>query len=175
MPAPTVAEVRARVSTDITDAALQALIDSEWQAVERAAGKEASRTRTFAALGAREIVLDAPAQSVTSVSEQAKGPESDPVALAAGDYRLRAGRYLDRLDSGPNPASWWGARVEVAYVPEVDANVRKRVTIDLVQLRVDFGAYDTESTEGWKGSRKDYRARRRAILREVNESRTPIA
>ena len=170
---PTLSEVRARVETDLDDATLRTLIDGEVESLEREAGGE-TETETQFASGLKQIVLKRRAASITSINERGTAT-ADPVTLSANDWRTVGNYGLRRLTDGDNPASHWGAEVVIAYVPEIDSNLRDRVVFDLVQLAVEFRAFDEEETGDWKGKQKDYNKRRKAVLAQVSEGRGLIS
>ena len=166
---PNLAEVRARVETDLDDATLQTIIDAEIEALQREAGGE-TETETQFASGLKKIVLHRQPVSITSINERGT-LTADAITLAANDWR-QIGLYgLYRLTDGTNPAASWGAEVVIAYVPELDTALRDRVVFDLVQLAVEFRAFDSEEVADWKGTQKDFKQRREAILAQVSEGR----
>jgi len=170
---PTLAEVRVRVETDLDDATLQTLIDGEVESLQREAGRE-TETETQFASGLKQIVLHRKPASITSINERGT-LTADPITLAVDDWR-QIGQYgLYRLADGTNPAANWGAEVVVAYVPELDTTLRNRVVFDLVQLAVEFRAFDSEEAGDWKGTQKDFKKRREAILAQVSEDRGLIS
>ena len=170
---PTLAETRARVETDLDDATLQTIIDAEIEALQREAGRE-TETETQFASGLKQIVLKRLAASITSINERGTAT-ADPVTLASDDWRQVGNYGVRRLTDGANPASHWGAEVVIAYVPEIDSHLRDRVVFDLVQLAVEFRAFDEEETGDWKGKQKDYNKRRKAVLAQVSEGRGLIS
>ena len=166
---PTLAEVRARVETDLDDATLQTLVDGEVEALEREAGG-ITETETQYASGLKKIVLSRKPNSITSIVERIT-LTADPITLATDDWR-QTGQYgLFRVSDGTNPASRWGAEVVIAYVPELDTNLRDRIVFDLVQMAVEFRAFDEETAGDWKGLQKDYKKRRKAVLEQLTEGR----
>lgn len=171
---PTLAEVRARVETDLDDATLQTLVDGEIESLEREAGGE-TETETQFASGLKKIILHRQPASITSINERGT-LTSDPVTLVTDDWR-QIGQYgLFRLTDGTNPAASWGAEVVIVYVPELDATLRDRVVFDLVQLAVEFRAFDEEEIgKDWKGVQKDWIKRRKAVLAQVSEGRGLIS
>ena len=171
---PTLAEVRARVETDLDDATLQTLLDGEVESLAREAGGE-TETETQFASGLKQIVLKRIPASITSINERGTAT-ADPITLATDDWR-QVGQYgLRRLTDGANPAAHWGAEVVISYVPELDNNLRDRVVFDLVQLAVEFRAFDEEELgKSWKGVQKDWVKRRKAVLAQVSEGRGLIS
>lgn len=169
----TLADVRGRVETDFDDDALQRILDAAVEDVNRHAGDASTETETFRAFGAPGIALSRPATEITEITEIASR-HADPVVLAADDFR-RSGDYrLVRLTSGTNPAPCWGFEVVVDYVPDADPALRDRVTLDVVQMDVEFRAYGTEKEGDWSGSQADHDDRRTAKLAEIREGRSPL-
>lgn len=166
---PTVAEVRARVETDLDDATLQTLIDAELEALDREAGG-ATAAETKLASGLKQIILRRKPDSITGITERFTA-DSDAVALASNDWRQVGLHTVRRLTDGDNPASAWGAEVVVSYVPEIDQALRDRIVFDLVQLSVEFRAFDAEEAGDWKGTQKDFDTRRKAVLAQLTEGR----
>jgi len=169
---PELAEVRARVETDLDDATLQTIIDAEIESLEREVGG-ASAVQTTQVSGLRMFVLNRKPESITSITER-RTYESDVVALSANDYRLIGGYSLRRLSDGDNPASTWGEEVVVSYAPEIDQNLRDRVIFDLVQIAVEFRAFETEEIgDDYKRSETSgaLAERRRVLIAQVHEGR----
>ncbi len=166
---PRLAEVRARVETDLDDATLQTIVDGEIESLQREAGKE-TETETQYASGLKKIVLKRLPKSITSIKERVT-LTADEVTLATDDWRQTGLYGLFRVTDGTNPASRWGAEVVIAYVPEIDTNLRDRIVFDLVQMAVEFRAFDEETAGDWKGLQKDYENRRKAVLEQLTEGR----
>lgn len=166
---PTLAEVRARVETDLDDATLQTLIDAELEALDREAG-DATAVETKLASGLKQIILRRKPESITGITERFNA-DSDAVSLSANDWRQVGLHTVRRLTDGDNPASGWGAEVVVSYVPEIDTALRDVIIFDLVQLSVEFRAFDEEEAGDWKGTQKDFDTRRKAILAQLTEGR----
>ena len=166
---PTLSEVRARVETDLDDATLRTLIDGEIESLERAVGKE-TETETQYASGLTKIVLKRLPKSITSIKERVT-LTADEVSLSTNDWRQTGLYGLFRVSDGDNSASRWGAEVVIEYVPELDTNLRDRIVFDLVQMAVEFRAFDEETAGDWKGLQKDYKQRRKAVLEQVTEGR----
>lgn len=170
---PTLAEVRARVETDLDDATLQTIVDSETESLQREAGGPV-QTETQFASGLKRIILKRQPASITSIAERGT-LTADPVTLDTNDWRQTGLYGIYRLADGTNPAASWGAEVVIVYVPELDTALRDRVVFDLVQLAVEFRAFDSEEAGDWKGAQKDYKMRRKAVLAQVSEGRGLIA
>lgn len=169
----TIEQVRERVETSLSDAAVQVILDACEAEVSRFAGSATSDQETFTASGVRLLPLSRRHASITTIVER-RLLSSDPVTLAANDWREVGSYRLLRLASGTNPASCWGAEVAISYVPEVDAALRNRVTLDLIQMDCDFRSYDTEKVGDWSGTQNDYRSRRAALLSQIREGRTMV-
>lgn len=170
----TTSDLLARVETDLDEETLQRILDAAVKSVDRSAGSVSSAVETHRAFGVRQIVLSRRHDSITSITER-RSDDADAVALSANDYRESGGYRLLRLPAGDNPASSWGVEVVVEYVPEVDTEVRDRVALDLALMDIEFRAFDREESDDWEGEQRDYKARRRELLRQVREGRSLIA
>lgn len=169
----TLVDLKARVESDLDDEVLQRILDSNLESVERSAGNADSEVEHHEALGTRDIVVSRPIASVDQVVERYRR-SSDPVTLSANDYRL-VGKYkLYRMTDGDNPASSWGREVEVTYTPEVDQQVRDRMTLDLCLIDVEFSAWQRWGSGDWDGDQSDWKSRRREVLAHLREGRSPI-
>ena len=169
----TVQAVRGRVETDLDDSTLQRMVNAAVKSVDRIAGKAASETLTFDALGNATIGFYRRVNSITTVTER-RTARGTATTLAADDYRLVGAYKLLRLNDGTNAQSTWGKEVVITFVPEVDQDVRDRVAIDLVNMAVEFKALDREKVGDYEQEQKDYNRRRTALLREVNEGRSLV-
>ncbi len=167
------AGVRLRVETDLDDVTLQLILDGAVQAIERAAGKASTETETFMALGAQFVVPYRRRTSITSISERVT-IYVDAVTLSANDYRAVGDYRILRLSTGDNARGTWGQEVVVTYVPEIDADLRDSVTLDLCQMVVEFRALDRVEIGDWEGEQKDYSKRRKALLATVREGRSTV-
>ncbi len=169
-----VADVREKNPTDWTDDAVQRVIDSAVKAIARAAGNATAQVDTGDASGSEWFALTRRSTAFTSVTERRRH-SSDEVTLSSDDYRKVGDYKLLRLASGTNGASFWGKEVVATYTPEVDTEVRDRVTLDLCVVDINFQAFDREkSGADWEGEQKDYKARRRELLRQIREGQSPI-
>lgn len=169
----TLDKVRNRVETDLDDVTLQTILDGVEQSIVRAAGNASTETETQMALGAQLIPLRRRHLSITSITERSTIYAS-ATTLAADDYREVGDYEILRLATGTNPRSRWGTEVVVVYVPEVDADLRDSVALDLCQMVVEFRALDREEVGDWKGEQKDYNKRRKALLATIREGRSPV-
>jgi len=170
----TVEDLRARVETDLDTPTLQRILDSAVSAVDRSAGKTSAETESLVATNSEWLSLNRRHTAVVSVTERRRH-SSDPVVLAADDFREVGDYRMLRLADGTNGNVCWGAEVTIVYTPEVDVSVRDRVTLDLCQVDIEFRAYDSEKSGDWSGSQKDWKARRRELLAQIREGRSPFA
>ncbi len=170
----TVADLHARVETDLDTTVLQRILDAAVAAVDRAAGKTTAETQTLVATHSEWVALTRRHTAIVSVTERRRH-SADAVVLSSNDYREVGGYRILRLASGDNGASCWGAEVSIVYTPEVDADVRDRVALDLCQVDLEFRSFDSEKSGDWSGSQKDWKARRRELLAHVREGRSPFA
>lgn len=169
----TVEDLRARTDTDLDDPTLQRILDAAVEAVNRAAGSPTEETEAQLARNSDWTSVLRPVSSITSIVERQRS-SSDPVTLAADDYRL-VGKYrIFRFTDGTNPARCWGDELLITYVPEADTATRDRVALDLSALSIEFRAYEREKSGDWDGEQKLWRQRHRALLAQVREGRSPI-
>lgn len=163
----TFAEVREHVDTDLSDAALQRLIDAAYTAIEEAAGPEGERTEIHRGLG-RFVHLHQTAGTVSIVTEL-RGTTTETL-VAGTDFRVRfSGRALERLTDGQPFWRRWGREVTVTYTPKASATAtRDRVAVDLVKLSLRHSGLRSErigqysyTTAGGDGG---YQAERERIL-----------
>jgi hypothetical protein len=170
----TIADVAERVDTDLGDDALQRILDAAETSVERSAGNANAETEQVDASNSAKLTVSRLSTSITSVTERTRH-SSDAVTLSANDYRKIGNITFLRLGSGDNPASFWGKEVTVVYVPEVDLQLRDRVTLDLCMMDIELRAFDREKKgSDWEGEQKDHKARRRALLAQIREGRSQI-
>jgi hypothetical protein len=152
----TVAIVREHIETDLSDAALQRLID----AAEDDLGSDTAVVETFIGLGRRTIFLRRPASLISSVVEHASDGD---VTLTASDHRLFEGRMLERLETGTNPATYWEEKTTVTYVPN-DLRRRTAAALDLVRLEAERRGVSSEGTGDYRMTALDNENERRKIL-----------
>lgn len=170
----TVDQLRLRVETDLDDTTLERILAANVKAIARAAGSATAESENHLATNSDWVSVVRPVAAVVSIIERLSHT-SDPVTLSANDYRL-VGKYrFLRLGDGDNPARCWGAEVEFNYTPEVDTDVRDRVTIDLSQVDVEYRPFDEEKVgKGeWEG-KADWNKQRRELLAQVREGRSVI-
>jgi len=167
-----VTQVQDRLETDLDENMIQLIIDAETESLERAKGK-ASVTETHNASGSRKLVLRRKPASITSIAERTNLLD-DAVTLSVNDWRQIGTRVLLRLPDGDNPAGSWGKEVVVTYTAEIDTNLRDRVILDLVQLSIEFRAFEREKAGDWEGEQESYNERRKVLLNQIREPMLPF-
>jgi len=163
----TIAQLRAHVITDLTDDALQDLLDDAEAAIIERHGELETQTDTFdGEINATALFLKRKAQSITTVTEEIRtGDDYDETILDSTDYKLRYdGRVIERLTSGVNSRRTWGDVVTVIYVPVDEEAQRKRMAVDLVKLSLHYNALQSESVGDYKTVSVDYEKSREQIL-----------
>lgn len=143
----TVEELRERIDTPASNAALSALLEQiEAELVQRlgAAYTGAAITETHRGEG-RSLFLKRRPSSITSIAEGTLGTDgfTDTTLTAGRDYLLWAdeGR-VERRQGG------WGARVTVQYIPQDDKAAWKEAELDLARLALARSAVKAESVGG---------------------------
>jgi hypothetical protein len=158
----TIDELKTHVETDLTDAALQRIIDSQEALIVRRLGAHEVQCQVFSPNYQRVLYPYRKVSSITSIVEEVGDTET---TLAADDYAVTAdGRRIDRKQDGTNPRRFWGERVTVTYAPEGQADERKMVLIDLCKLTIEYNAKKSESTGDHSESAKDYTKEREEVL-----------
>ncbi len=167
----TVAELRQHLETDLSDQALQRLLDDADAAVVRHYGPHPPGPAVETHIGGSKYVfLRQQAAAVQSITETVRGVTT---VLASNDYRvLGGGRYLERLTSGPNPRVYWGDFVTVTFEPYDDRPQRRRVIIDLVRLALEYNALDSVDVGDYSARSLDYQRERRRLLAELSRGLT---
>lgn len=142
----TVAEARRTITTALSDANLQSIIDQEESELVRRLGAHGdgvvSVTETHHGGGGAIFLRRAPA-SISSITETAHGGSS--VLLTTDQWYLWPGGQLARLPLG---SFAWGTIVAVTYVPEDDRARRKQVITELVRLTLEQTAMRSEGVAG---------------------------
>lgn len=143
------ADLRVHIETDLSDAALQLILDSEDGEIVRRYGDPDTATE-YSYAGGPTITLRRSAISVDTIVEQYI--DFTEKTLDPADYRLEPnGRVIHRLQTGPNPLLTWPNYVLVTYVPLDTSDRRKLVLIQLCQLAIRYSGIREE----WVG--RDYR------------------
>jgi hypothetical protein len=164
-----VADVRTHVETDLTDTALQRLIDDADALIVREHGAHGELTVTIPGLNERFIFLERPiteASDISSIVESwsfLAGPLSR--TLDETDFFVwYGGRGLERLQTGTHPAWGWAERVAITYTPTSDDARRIRVTIDLVRLAAQYEALRGETVGDLSVTFPDYALERAELI-----------
>jgi hypothetical protein len=157
----TVEDVRQHIETDLVDDALQRLLD----AADEDLGSETSVVEYSTGLGRLLIFLRRPASAISSVVEHAVDGDITLVVpgTSTADMRLFEDRLLERLATGTHPASYWGEKVTITYVPN-DLRRRDRALLDLVRLSAERRSVVSERIGDYSMQGLDAEAERKKIL-----------
>lgn len=148
----TVAEVRRKVRTALTNNDLQTIIDNEEADLVRrlgAHGDGASSVTEIARTEGRNVYLKRPIVSVSSVTE-AVYPGGTATTIGSANYYVwpNEGR-IELYPSGVWPADAPRRRVvTVTYVPQDDRPLRRQVIIELVRIALEQTIMRSESVAG---------------------------
>jgi hypothetical protein len=167
----TLTVLRTFVETDLSDSALQVILDATNEDLNLAVGPDTSMLETVEGEGRRIIWLARPANS-TFASITETDSEGTVVTLAIDDYSLAAdGMQLTRLNTGTNPRTGWGGTVAITYTP-LDLNKRNRALVQLVELDLAFrpGAR-SENVGDFSRTHQEYDKERARIISQA-QSRT---
>jgi hypothetical protein len=170
----TPATLRAHVESDLSDAALQLILDASEAEIISRGGPHATATEVVVGVGSQAF-LSRPAASFTTVTEVLGATST---VLAANDYRLWfGGQILERLADGTNPSATWGDRVTIVYVPASQVAQRTLVLVQLAKLAIAFSGLKTEGVGGGDHSETtlDYTAEREKLLRSLVQRKVVFA
>ena len=158
----TIAELKTHVETDLSDAALQRVIDGQERAIFGKYGDHDSASEVFEETFSKVIFPGRKVSAITSITERVG--DTDTV-LSSDDYEvITGGGRIDRLGTGTNPATYWGDRVTVVYTPVDTSALRIQVLIDLCILTLAFNGLKRESTGDYSSEAKEYNKERRELL-----------
>lgn len=123
----TVSELREFVTTDLSDEALQTLLDAAWAALTIAT----TANELISARG-ELLLLSRRASALTAAVERG-------VTLDTSDYELRSdGVSVRRLNTGVWPyARGWRGPIDISYTVAVSEAELQRAQIELVRLDID--------------------------------------
>jgi hypothetical protein len=141
-------EVRAVVSTDLTNVELMEVVSREEQELIRRAGAHTSAITEVRPGKRKSIYLSRAVSSISSVSEYIYlGDTTAQTLVANTDYVVweDQGR-IERLDG------LFGAKVTVVFTPSDDRDLRKQVLIELVRIALNQSNYSSEKVEGVEDS-----------------------
>ena len=107
----TLEDIKQHVETDLADEALQRLIDSAEQLIDRNAGAVDSATQNYHFDGfpqgkTRNLFTTRGIDAITSIKER-DTIDDDEVTLSTDDYRIENNRILIRLGNGTNGRTRW--------------------------------------------------------------------
>ena len=161
----TVSQMREHLETDLTDEALQRILNAEEAEIVSRYGAHATATEMLPGDG-EWLILERTPSTITSVTEIA---DNVSTVLATNDYRIWPKGKLERLNTGTNARTYWAPIVTVVYVPEDATAQRRGVLIRLVTLAAKYAGLKSESVGSgdYSMSSADYTAEREALLRSL--------
>jgi hypothetical protein len=163
----TITEFREHYETDLSDTALQRIIDSQEALMVRRFGPHETQSQVFNPNYSKVLYPYRRISSIMSIVEKVGDEET---TLETDDYDVIAtGRRIDRLSTGTNPRTYWEGRVTVIYVPTGQADERKMVLIDLCKLTCEYNALKSENSGDYSMSQKEYKKERDELLSQLND------
>lgn len=160
----TLTQVREHVETGLPDTALQRIIEAEDAEIIRRFGSGTTQTEMLAG-GTPLLFLSRPVTSITMLTETVNDATT---TLDATDYTIWWATTLERDDDGAHPASVWGERITVTYVPLDLLYQRQAILTQLVQLAVRYNGVQAESIGGdYSATSADYLRERERIMRPL--------
>ena len=161
----TLAQMREHVETDLSNDALQRIIDAEDAEIVQRFGQPTAQTDVLRG-GNPRLFLSRLASTITSINETVGDTTT---TLAADDYEIWWNQELDRCADGANGRSTWGDRVTVVYVAQTMTAQRTAVLTQLVQLAVRYNGVQQESVGSgdYSATSADYQRERERLLRKL--------
>ena len=165
-----IAELRSLVESDLTDAALQMMLDATEAEITRKLGDLSTETLQLDG-GDAYLHLGRRASSITSVSEYytVECVGYTTTVLVAGDYSLSSdGWRIERKVDGTNPSPVWLGLVTVDYVPVSSIAERKLLQAKLIKLDLAYqGMAEQRVGDMVVREEADHSAARAAIFKTV--------
>ena len=162
----TVGQLREHVETDLSDDALERLVDSADAEMIRAFGPHDGELSVLVAGRGYRIWLPRPAKSITEIGEWAgwETPgDADPVS--ADKYSLEhGGRTIFRTDAP------FMTNVQITYTPIADNPRRTQALIDLVKLELEYRGLNTERVGSYSVTYMDHDKKRQRILTRLRQN-----
>ena len=149
----TTAEVRALISSGLSDSELQDVIDRVEDEITEEIGAPYTDDSTpiteTVSGGGKSIYLKRPINSVSSVTEYSQLSNTAGTSLTENEefYVWPDQGRLERI-GGIWGGGEWGRMIEVVYVPQDQNKKRKKAIIDLVRLDLSRKAMYQESVGG---------------------------
>ena len=161
------AMLRENVETNLSDSALERLIDDADAEVVRYCGphNQDGPVEEIFPGGSIRLFPNRAVESVEKVTETVGAISMD---LSPDDYRSwYGGRMLERLASGAHPRPYWGERVLLRYTPVSTDDQRRMGIIRLVQLGIQYSGVQSERVGPYSVQSLDYTRERDAILKQL--------
>lgn len=155
----TPADFRDHFETDLSDAALQAIIDANQEDVDRYTGGH--EQATIIQWGNDRYIIDGRLRGavINSITEKVYDVST---VLASNDYTLN-GAILERINTGTNPRTYWGGPVYITYTPGNNARA-KLALIDLCKISCQFNGVAQESNGSYSYNQPDAESQRKKVL-----------
>lgn len=144
-----IAELRAKVPSDLDDTQLQSIIDNEESELVRRFGPHGDGTTAITEGpkpgGERNVYVSRPIVSISSITEAVYLGDTPETVDSTTYYAWKDEGRIERLPSG---SQTWGRAVTVTYVPSDDRALRKQVIIELCRLALSQTTLKSESIAG---------------------------
>lgn len=163
----TLAEVRTHVESDLSDEALERLVDSADADIVKSAGAHDGERTVDINGGYQDLLLPAPANTIASVSESEYFGDAETVA--SSEYTTLYGGRVLRKDG------IWKSKVSVTYTPVSTNAKRKEVLMQLVALAADYTPALFHADGAYSQTSRDYAKEKRRLLTGVQYSYTMMA
>ncbi len=162
----TVGQLMEHVETDLSDDALERLVDSADAEIIRAYGPHDGEQSALVAGRGYRIWLPRPADSISEIVEWG-GWETpgDADTVSADKYALEhGGRTIFRTDAP------FMTNVQITYTPIADNPRRTQALIDLVKLEIQYRGLNTERVGSYSVTYMDHGKERQNILARLRQN-----
>lgn len=158
-------QLRQHVETGLEDEPLQRLLDEAYSACITRFGDDTAQSLIRYGQNSPRIRMPRAIQSVTTIIERNQ-QRTVLQTLTSADYAyVPGGRTLERLSGGLFASAYWAPVVDITYVPVPEADIRDRITIDLVKLAIEYkGGLASESVGDYSRSMGEYQRERERVL-----------
>jgi hypothetical protein len=161
-------------SSNLTDEALQVLLDAAAEAIDKEAGPLGDVVQRTRAVGPLVMLARVPSLIVSVVETYDHIGGRGDLTLDPDDYEITGRQTVRRLTTGPNPALRW-YHPTITYTPVDDRADRQRVQRMLVGLEVNAHPGMSQQTIGtWSEQYRStagqtYQEERAEILGSLND------
>ena len=165
----TLEQVRSIVETDLSDAALEIIVDAADADILSLYGPHSGPISEIVQGGALRLFPRQTIETLTSVSEWGYGKaESEAVSVGSDAYQVRfEGRGVECLQR------YWAYNVKLTYTPVDQRAERRAVLVDMVKVDVVYEGLRSSRTGDSSLQHVDHESERNGILNRLWTAQGP--